>query len=691
MDTVLPTRQKFLNSGFTLLFLLAWLCCGALMKWESRWLYVLLGVSVAGALGLGWRQPVWMRVALVMALVFPVWKGVRLYRDSIAVRKDAEAISALVTAEETILALTPKMGALSKGLLDLRLPGPAEQFLFAERVSVKDVAPAPPANAEGEAALESVDWPVEAASADVAGPAVNLWQTILHGVSYFEHAKVYHIDGEHPGGDLSRFEAKGGFEALAMMKSGKWQSFHGKLRIEWQRTKAASEEEEPQWQITRWETQEMDVASSRKRLFVESLEAAVPSAADRAKVRRSQHYEATVEYYKGGMKKLPHPYFSTISANHKEGVSVADVDGDGFDDIYITVRIGNNMLLKNRGDGTFVEEASKYGLDLPGHTTCSIFADFDNDGDLDVMLGRSLLKSAYLENVGGVFIQHPAPKEIFPMAVISMAAADYNKDGLLDVYLCTYRAAAPTGASPSGGVTQVSDENAFDWQDEFFPPALADEYRRRLKAMQAGEAGQFPKLLDQLGPPNVLLVNRGGGNFEIAPESKSVELWRNSLQATWGDYDDDGDPDLYVANDWAPDNLLRNDGPKGFTDVTAQAGTTAYGFAMGASWGDYDNDGREDMYVSNMYSKAGRRITAKLSGLKKDFAQSAEGNWLYHHEANDTFKLVSGLEPPALTVAKAGWSWGGKFADFDNDGYLDLYVLSGYFTAPKELSSELDL
>ena len=77
--------------------------------------------------------------------------------------------------------------------------------------------------------------------------------------------------------------------------------------------------------------------------------------------------------------------------------------------------------------------------------------------------------------------------------------------------------------------------------------------------------------------------------------------------------------------------------------------------------------------------------------FRSAYAESAEGNWLYHHEAGEKFTLVSGLKPPALTVTKAGWSWGGKFADFDNDGWLDIYALSGYFTAPKELSSELDL
>jgi hypothetical protein len=92
-----------------------------------------------------------------------------------------------------------------------------------------------------------------------------------------------------------------------------------------------------------------------------------------------------------------------------------------------------------------------------------------------------------------------------------------------------------------------------------------------------------------------------------------------------------------------------------------------------------------------MYSKAGRRITASVPGIAPDFIASAQGNYLYHQGADGKFTQVAGIEKPAMTVMKAGWSWGGKFADFDNDGWEDLYVLSGYFTAPKELSSELDL
>jgi len=366
---------------------------------------------------------------------------------------------------------------------------------------------------------------------------------------------------------------------------------------------------------------------------------------------------------------------------------VADVNGDGFDDIYIMVRLGTNMLLINHGDGTFTEEAAKYHLDLPGHTTCAIFADFDNDGDLDVILGRSLLRSTYLENRNGVFYQPPIPK-FMPMAVISMSAADFNGDGLLDVYLCTYRPAPPAGSGTGGGFAQSAKEGDFDWPDEFFPPDQASEFRRRLMEHKQSRA---VTVLDQIGPPNVLLINRGGGRFEPAPDNSIVGLWRNSLQATWCDFNLDGKPDLYIPNDWGPNVLFRNDGPAGFTDVTTQMGLTCYGFSMGASFGDYDNDGRDDLYVSNMYSEAGRRITARIPGLNPLFAEAANGNFLYHREADDKFKQVAGLAPQAMNVKKVGWSWGGCFADFDNDGFLDLYVMSGYFTAPKELSSGVDL
>ena len=598
-------------------------------------------------------------------------------------KRDGAVIRTLVAAEETSLNLSPKMKVLSKGLLDLRLPGPTvdAKSVFSPTVTTVDLDLKPAETPTGPSTFESHPWPVAALSKQT--DRVDLWRPMLDEISFFEHAKFKIISGDHPDGNMLRYEAKGGFEALARMKSDQWRSFEGRMELTWEHSRTDGGRG---WQITGWKTTEMNWRASPRRLFVEALDTAMHESQEASMLRRSLHYEATVKHYREGTKQLPHPYFAPISANQKEGIAVADVNGDGFDDIYITMRLGKNMLLVNQGDGTFLEQAASFKLDLPGHTPCALFSDFDNDGDQDVILGRSLLKTSYLENRQGVFFQHPIPK-FMPMAVLSMAAADYNMDGLLDVYVCTYRPAAPAGASPAGGVAQSKDDD-FDWPDEFFDINLAREYRLRVSEHRKRKGGT---VLDQLGPPNVLLVNRGGGRFEPAPENDTVGIWRNSMQATWGDYNRDGRPDLYIANDWGLDVLFRNDESGGFTDITTQAGVTAYGYAMGASWGDYDNDGQDDLYVSNMYSEPGRRITKQIPGLEKMFIESAAGNWLYRRVDNGKFEQVAGLEPPSMTVMNAGWSWGGCFADFDNDSFLDLYVLNGYFTAPKEHSSGLDL
>jgi len=601
-------------------------------------------------------------------------------------KNDDATVSALVTAEETALVLTRRLNILSTGLLDLRLPGPRADAaaVFGPAVTVTDLSPIQPAVASERLVLETRFWSMAPGPSTVA--RVDLWRPLLDAVSFFEHMRFLLVDGDHPDGNPLRYESRNRFEGLARMKSEEWRSVQADFSVSWARS-VTTNGHTGEWQITGWKTESMQWNFSPRRLFVESLESAVRPPLEAASLRRSQHYEATVKYYREGMKKLPHPYFAPISVNQKEAIAIADINGDGFDDIYIPVRLGKNMLLINHGDGTFSEQAAQYRLDLPGHTTCALFADFDNDGDLDVMLGRSLLKSSYLENRDGEYFQHPIPK-FMPMAVISMAAADYNGDGLLDVYLCTYRPAPPAGAGAGGGFAAVAKEGDFDWPDEFFSPEVARDFRRRL-AEHKQRMGVT--VLDQLGPPNVLLVNRGGGRFEPAPETATVGLWRNSLQATWCDYNLDGRPDLYIPNDWGMNVLFRNDGPAGFTDVTRDAGLTYYGFSMGASWGDYDNDGRDDLYVSNMFSEVGRRITRRISGLDKTFAESAAGNYLYHRETAGSFKQVAGLQSPTMTVMKAGWSWGGCFADFDNDSFLDLYVLNGYFTAPPELASDLDL
>jgi hypothetical protein len=143
--------------------------------------------------------------------------------------------------------------------------------------------------------------------------------------------------------------------------------------------------------------------------------------------------------------------------------------------------------------------------------------------------------------------------------------------------------------------------------------------------------------------------------------------------------------------------FLRNDTEKGsfepkFSDVTEEVfpgGTMGCG--MGAQYGDYDADGQLDLYVSNMYSKAGLRVLEKMGDdVDPRIKVSAQGNFLYKNQGGK-FKQVAGLAEDDQHVSKVGWSFGGQMADFNNDAKLDLYVPSGFFTAPKVLQSDRDL
>ena len=428
----------------------------------------------------------------------------------------------------------------------------------------------------------------------------------------------------------------------------------------------------------------MKVQVGQGLFFSEVLDQALPDPMDLALARHSIHEEELVKYYRSEKTRARSYDFSPISMSQKPAVSVVDVDQDGFDDLYVMVRMGRNLLLRNRGDGTFEEMALDKELGVKGNSTCGLFADFDNDGDPDLLLGRSLENSAYFENNGSWFEEVKQEVDL-PALTVSMSAADFNGDGLLDVYVSTYR----LGSLGSGTQGLGEVDPAGKWPERFLVEEDAAEFRKRYR----DETSRTKKVnfLDQVGPPNVLLINQGGGKFRPAPKDHVLHLWKNSLQATWSDIDEDGDPDLYIANDFAMDQLFRNDGAGGFTDITKEAGIDTYGFAMGASFGDYDQDGRQDLYVTNMFSKAGRRILSKFEGINPDYLKSVNGNVLYQQRGEGRFSVVSALEPPGLLVAEAGWSWGGQFGDFDNDGDLDLYAMSGYFTAPAELASEVDL
>lgn len=233
-------------------------------------------------------------------------------------------------------------------------------------------------------------------------------------------------------------------------------------------------------------------------------------------------------------------------------------------------------------------------------------------------------------------------------------------------------------------------------------PSEWEALKPKLKEMIGGGA----RYMDRPGPPNVMLRNLGDGRFERAKDCEVLRLYYNSFAASWADYDNDGDPDVYVANDFAGNQLMRNEGGGKFTPMSPTLKTEDVGFGMGVTWGDYDHDGMQDLYVTNMFSKANRRVVSFFlkdgenfdatqigdNPLDPIYARLGAGNTLFHNNGSEQpWEHVSGMAKPKLLVEAGGWGWGALFMDINNDGWEDLYGPAGYYTAPKELEIQVDL
>jgi tetratricopeptide (TPR) repeat protein len=333
------------------------------------------------------------------------------------------------------------------------------------------------------------------------------------------------------------------------------------------------------------------------------------------------------------------------------GVSVGDIDNDGFDDIYVCQPAGlPNRLYRNRGDGTFDDVTEQSGLGLLDNTACALIADFDNDARQDVVVVRAAGPLLFLNQGNGKFRLSPnafqfanPPQGTFTGA----AAADYNRDGLLDIYFCLY----------------VYYQGA-------------DQYRYPVPYEDA-----------ENGPPNFLMRNNGDGTFrDVTAESGlNRNNTRYSFCCGWGDVTGNGGPDLYVVNDFGRKNLYRNNGDGAFTDIAPQAGVEDVGAGMSVSWLDYNNDGAQDLYVADMWTAAGQRISQQETfqrgapqQIRALYRKHAMGNSLFRNKDESTFDDTT----IAAGVGMGRWSWSSDSWDFDHDGFQDLYVVNGMVSGP---------
>ena len=413
---------------------------------------------------------------------------------------------------------------------------------------------------------------------------------------------------------------------------------NGIWRLRWRQTPSG-------WQIVEWTAAQQAQSRTRQPFFTETTVAALGGT----EAFRRQ-LSTPLDAWSRSLDAV-----LTRDSNGHHGVSAGDADGDGLDDLYVSQPAGlPNRLFRARGDGTFEDVTARAGVGVLDDTAQSLFADIDNDGDEDLVLATSTQPLLFVNDGTGTFAPVAGAftfDKPLQGLITGVTMADYDRDGFLDAYLCVYSYFFGAGEDKAGTPMPYYDARS--------------------------------------GPPGVLFRNDGKGRFVDATMATGLDAGndRYHFAAAWADYDEDGWPDLLVANDFGVKNLYRNLGARGgpvrFEDVAAQAGVLDYGAGMSAAFLDYDNDGRLDIYTGNIWTADGLRVTASPAfmpdapaDVRAHYRQHARGNGLYRNLGNGRFEDVS--VTARATVGR--WAWSSDALDFDSDGFDDLYVANGMLT-----------
>jgi hypothetical protein len=340
------------------------------------------------------------------------------------------------------------------------------------------------------------------------------------------------------------------------------------------------------------------------------------------------------------------------------GVYLCDYDRDGILDLLIT-DVNRHALYKGLPGGKFRDVTLEVGLppalpDLSGMAIMAAFVDLDGDGWEDLILGDRI----YRNERGQHFVDYTSRTNLrLPRDAAGIAIADFDRDGRIDLY-----------------VTRPGRNKADSWLE--------------------GKSGD-PK-------GNQLWRNKGNWQFEDVTAASGTDGGQRSTgTAVWLDANNDGWPDLYVINEFGNGVLLLNRGDGTFREQLLVDGPGDFG-SMGVTCGDIDNDGNIDLYVANMYSKAGKRVIGNLkldaypADVMAKMRQFVVGSQLYRNrgttgpassraagEATKGPDLLSpSFEPlgKQYQVAGIGWAYGAALVDLDNDGWLDLYTTCGFIS-----------
>jgi hypothetical protein len=329
------------------------------------------------------------------------------------------------------------------------------------------------------------------------------------------------------------------------------------------------------------------------------------------------------------------------------GVAWGDYDGDGDLDLYVA-KLGANKLYRNSAGASFEDVGAAMLIDDGGNGHGIAWGDYDNDGDLDLYQSDTGGQNRLFRN-DGVDFQNVAPA----VGIVDsgpgqgVAWGDFDNDGFLDLYI------ARAGASLTNRLYQNNGGSAFT--EVSSGAQVADPSDSRGVAWgDFDDDGDLDLYVANDGA-NRLYRNEGNNTFTDDAGNAGVDGSADSQGATWGDYDGDGDLDLYVANPTGTANsLFQNQGDETFLSMEGSAGVGDTGLGEDVAWGDCDNDGDLDLYVSN-YGSANRLYVNNGDGNFAELGQFAG-------------------------VADGGNGFGATWGDYDGDGDLDLYV-SNYGSA----------
>jgi len=369
------------------------------------------------------------------------------------------------------------------------------------------------------------------------------------------------------------------------------------------------------------------------------------------------------------------------------GVAVGDYDGDGRPDIYLVSQDGPNKLFRQTGPWQFTDvTAAAGGLDGgEAWGTAATFVDLNGDGHLDLYVcnleSPNLL---YLNRGDGTFREAAAEFGLdFVGACMGAAFADYDNDGDLDLYLLNNRvfgALLPPEIVAEARLPKAIKKS----RRELFPPYPDFPIVDGKKTVPPGYEDFFAIVEDRVfiaGQRDRLFRNDGNGKWRDVSDAAGIRDQGNGLSVVWWDADDDGWLDLYVANDFqSPDLFYRNRGDGSFEEISRQALPHTAFFGMGCDYGDIDNDGRLDLCVADMSSTShymGKMLMGNMN-THRWFLMNANPpqymrNAVYLNTGTGRFLEAAYL----ANLASTDWTWTVRFADLDEDGRLDFYATNG--------------